>query len=224
MQEFQQSGPILAINPINWDRQKVYDLFLSLLPNGILFEGYSRSDTLKGCLAEAIVEMILAFLNIHNNNIKQLNWMLADDLLPAWERLCSLNTKNLSIQERRINIAIRMGLTRTITSIDELSSFIRYLGLDFISVQHSTDYYEKFETEYDYEYDSVYLGQTTLDYGLVWVLYAGERENNDKLKNVLQTLSIQTARHIFVEVGTILPNITLSDNKILTWDNEILTF
>ena len=70
MQEFQQSGPILAINPINWDRQKVYDLFLSLLPNGILFEGYSRSDTLKGCLAEAIVEMILAFLNIHNNNIK----------------------------------------------------------------------------------------------------------------------------------------------------------
>lgn len=224
MQQFQESGPILAINLINWERQKVYDLFLSLLPNGILFEGYSRSDTLKGCLAEAIVEMILAFLNIHNNNIKQLNWMLADDLLPAWERLCSLNAKNLSIQERRINIAIRMGLTRTITSIDDLSAFIRYLGLDFISVQHSTDYYKEFETEYDYEYDSVYLGHTTLDYGLVWELYANETENNDKLKKVLHTLSIQTARHIFVEVGTILPNIALSGNEILTWDDEILIF
>ena len=224
MQEFQVSGPVLAINPIKWDRAKVHHLFLSLLPNGHLFEGYGRDDTLKGCLTEAIIEMLLAFLNAHNDNIKQLNWMLADDLLPSWEALCSLNPQNLSTQERRINIAIRMGLTRTITSLDSLSSFIKYLGLDFISVQHSTDYYNTSKTAYDYEYDSVYLGQTTLDYGIVWELDINKAENNKKLKQVLQTLGIQTARHTFVEVGIALSNISLWDGEVLTWDGEVLTF
>jgi hypothetical protein len=109
MQQFQESGPILAINPITWDRQKAYNLFLSLLPNGLLFEGYSRSDTLKGCLTEAIIAMILAFLNEHNNNIQQLNWMLADNLLPCWEKICSLNAKNYQYKKDVLILQLEWG-------------------------------------------------------------------------------------------------------------------
>ena len=53
---------------------------------------------------------------------------------------------------------------------------------------------------YDYTYDSVYYGQISLRYGLMWELYTGKVENNAKLKQVLQTLSIQTARHYFTEI------------------------
>jgi hypothetical protein len=224
MQQFQENGPDLAIKLIEWNAEKVKSLFLALLPTGPLFEGYNKDDTIKGCLTVAIVEMILLFLNEHNNKMKQLNWLQADELLPSWEKLCSLNAKNLTIEERRINVAIRMGLTRTIVSLEDLSAFIRYLGLDFISVKHFADYYTETQLYYDYEYDSVYYGQPSFDYGLVWELYAEKAENNERLKKVLQILSIQTARHIFVEVGEILPNIALSSNEILMWNNEILTF
>jgi len=128
----------------------------------------------------------------------QLNWFLSDSLLPSWEKLCSLNAGNFTINERRINVAIRMGLTLTIVSIEDLSEFIRYLGLEFISVKHLSE--TKGKAGYDYTYDSVYYGQISLRYGLMWELYTGKVENNAKLKQVLQTLSIQTARHYFTEI------------------------
>jgi len=200
MQEIQESGPDLAIQSVEWNAEQVKNLFLSLLPNGPLFEGYGRDDTIKGCLTVAISEMILLFLNQHNNTMKQLNWLQADDLLPSWEKLCSLNAKNLTIEERRTNVAIRMGLTRTITSLEDLAAFIKYLGLEFISVKQFSDYYSPSQLYYDYEYDSVYYGQTSLNYGLVWELYAEKTENNERLKKVLKIFSIQTARHNFVEI------------------------
>jgi hypothetical protein len=222
MQEFQASGPNLAIKLIEWDREKVRNLFLSLLPSGSLFEGFSKNDTIKGCLTDAIVEMLFVFLNQHNQIIKQLNWLQADDLLPSWEKLCSLDARNLTIEERRINVAIRMGLTRAITSLEDLTGFIRYLGLDFISVVHLQEYY-KDRLYYDHVYDSIYYGTTFLKHGLVWELYAEQEDNNIRLKNVLKKLSIQTARHIFIEIGENLPNIPFWNNKIIIWNGKILT-
>jgi hypothetical protein len=198
MQEFQENGPILSIKQIEWDNTKTRNLFLSLLPSGPLFEGYHKNDTIKGCLTSAIAEMLLLFLNQHNTIITQLNWLLSDSLLPSWEKLCSLNAGNFTINERRINVAIRMGLARTIVSIEDLSAFVRYLGLEFISVKHLSE--TKGKAGYDYTYDSVYYGQISLRYGLMWELYTGKVENNAKLKQVLQTLSIQTARHYFTEI------------------------
>ena len=198
MQEFQENGPILSIKQIEWDNTKTRNLFLSLLPSGPLFEGYHKNDTIKGCLTSAISEMILLFFNQHNNTMTQLNWLLSDSLLPSWEKLCSLNAGNLTINERRINVAIRMGLTRLITSLEDLSAFIKYLGLEFISVKHLSEI--KGKASYDYTYDNIYYGQTSLRYGLMWELYAEKVENNAKLKQILQTLSIQTARHHFTEI------------------------
>jgi hypothetical protein len=199
MQEIQQNGLSLSINLINWDSEQVKNLFSSLLPNGPLFEGYHKNDTIKGCLAKAIAEMILLFLKEHNNTMKQLNWLNSDTLLPSWEKLCSLNAGNLTIDERRLNVGTRMGLTRTITSIDDLSKFIRYLGLDFISVKHLSKVSGK--KSYNYTYDRVYYGDTSLRYGVMWELYADKTENNEKIKKVLKALSIQTARHHFTEIA-----------------------
>lgn len=200
MQQFDNPGPVLLIEPTQWTRFKVREVFLSLLPKGPLFDAYRLDDTVKSCLTTAIVEMLYTYLNQHNSTMKQLNWTQADTLLKSWEKLCLTKGDGLTIEQRRLNVAIKLGLTKKIVSLEDLKAFINYLGLQFISVTHLTEHLKDEQIFYDSVYDSVYYGQTLLDYGLVWTLDKNMPENNQKLKDVLKRLSIQTARHIFEEI------------------------
>jgi hypothetical protein len=202
MQQFNNAGPQLTIKPIEWNHDMVKEMLLYLLPQTDLFEGFGKNDTIKGCIFDGIVEMWLYYLQTKQDLLKQLNWFDADEtLLPAWEKLCGITSRGVTLQDRRIEVAIRMGLTRNISDLPSLEDFIRYLGIDYIRVVHASEYY-KGSFGYDYNYDSYNIeGGVILAYGLIWEVYASKPEDTKKLKEILERLAIQTAYHMFVEIN-----------------------
>lgn len=193
-------GILLPFKKIEWTEEMVGDLLHELMRKGPLYDGFWTPGTYKYCVMRGLIAIWHYYLNYQQKIMRQLNWAEADILLSAWESVCSIeDVDGKSLEDRRIKVAIRLGLTQSIVSLEQLKDFIRFIKIDFINAYHWKDYYQGSDG-FDYVFGIPFVEGSIKEEGIIWVVNAGDTENNERLEKVLRELSIQTAVHFFVEI------------------------
>ncbi len=172
----------------------VFKMLIGYLPKGPLWEAYSIPGKYKYLYLKSIATTLYTNYLEKIQFVKNLNFATAtEEGLEAWEEICSLDKKEFSLTQRRINVAINIGITRNIVTIQQLASFItNVLGIFYIRWRYAGDGNEK-GLGYDYNFD------VTKDYGgygrrqgIIWTLNKNLIQNNKDLKYFLDRVSIQT--------------------------------
>lgn len=168
-----------------------FNMVLSYLPKGPLYEAFSIIGKEKYIWLKSVVKGEYQAYLLDTQFIKNLNFATADeDGLLAWEEVCGLEKAEFTIVQRKINVAINIGLVRNITTIQELASFIsNTLGLFYIKWRYAggegTD-------GFNYQLNFTDYGGYGRRQGIIWTLNSALIQNNKNLKYFLDKMSIQT--------------------------------
>lgn len=173
---------------------EMFDMHLRYMPSGPLWEAFSIPGKYKYILLRAIIHGLYQDYLTKLEFLRNLNFATAtSEGLEAWEEICSLEKKEFSLAQRIINVAINIGITRNITTIQQLASFIsNTLGLSYIRWRYAGDGTQG-SLGYDYNFDLIRdFGGYGRRQGIIWTLDKNLVQNNKDLKYFLDKISIQT--------------------------------
>lgn len=190
----QNTGINLIFQNITFTKEDVRDLMLHFMPHGPLYEGFRIPGKNKYIIFDTYVQQEFEACSALVSMLKNLNYMEANEEgLAQWEEICSLDKKNFTVFQRRINVAMHIGLTKNIITIQDLAFFIsNTLGLSYIKWRYASGELTN-DAGYNYKFDA------TRDYGgygrrqgIIWTLNKSLTQNNKDLKYFLDKIRIQT--------------------------------
>lgn len=190
----QNTGINLIFQNITFTKEDVRDLMLHFMPHGPLYEGFRIPGKNKYIIFDTYVQQEFEACSALVSMLKNLNYMEANEEgLAQWEEICSLDKKNFTVFQRRINVAMHIGLTKNIITIQDLAFFIsNTLGLSYIKWRYASGELTN-DAGYNYKFDA------TRDYGgygrrqgIIWTLDKSLTQNNKDLKYFLDKIRIQT--------------------------------